>query len=164
MKKIILLGLIFSALTAASQLAVIYPENASVPDSMVLDLVRQIDDAWNSRDVEWFSSLFTDDCDLHYITFGSVIHGKEEVRQYYTKSFQNKTPEIMHLTTPGEIIWLSKELVMGTGYTRIVSDPGDGSPQKLIYFHNGMMIFRVTAEGLKVQLFRVWTEEPRAEP
>ncbi len=164
MKKFFLPALLVACLQAAGQVSVIYPESAAVPDSVLLDLVRQIDDAWNARDIDWFSSLFTDDCNLNYITFGSVIRGREEVREYYGKSFQKKTPDIKHLTTPEEIIWLSSDLVLGTGFTNIVSDPGDGSEPRLIYHHNGLMVFRVTPEGMKVQMLRAWTEKPGSEP
>jgi uncharacterized protein (TIGR02246 family) len=164
MKRLILFAILSAAMHTNGQVNVVYPESAAVPDSVLLDLVRQVDDAWNSRDIEWFSSLFTEDCDIQYITLGRTIQSREGVHGSYSESFKKIPPEVRHLTYPDEIIWLETDLCMGTGHTDIVSLDADGNEQKLLYKHDGLMVFRLTPQGWKVQLIRAWTEIPKAEP
>jgi uncharacterized protein (TIGR02246 family) len=158
MKQFFIILIFSSALTCFSQVnSIQFTNPVMATDSVIIDFVKQIDDAWNSRDLERFTNLFTEDCDINYFTLGYVIKGKDGVRKHYAKSFSKYPPEVKHNTYPKEIIWLTDELCMGTGFTLIVSDPGDGSEPGLMMHHDGIMLFKMTAEGPRVMVMRAWT-------
>lgn len=158
MKQFLIISLLSLALPVFSQVhSIKFTDPVIATDSMIIDCVKQIDDAWNSRDLERFTNLFTEDCDINYFTLGYVMKGKDEVRKHYAKSFSKYPPEVKHNTYPKEIIWLSGDLCLGTGYTLIVSDPGDGSEPVLMMHHDGLMVFKVTDEGPRVMVMRAWT-------
>ena len=160
MKNLILIWIMSLAMNSIGQTTIKFAEPVHASDSLIIDLVKQIDSAWNSRNIDWFAGLFTEDCDIHYITKGWSTRTREGVRGMYGEGFKKRSSDIRHYTHPKEIIWLEKDLCMGTGYTDIVSDPGDGSKPGLLMRHNGFMLFRITDEGPKVQMIRAWTEEP----
>jgi uncharacterized protein (TIGR02246 family) len=159
MKKIFIISLISLSLHGFSQVnSIQFTDPVKATDSVIIDFVKQIDDAWNSRDLERFTNLFTEDCDINYFSLGYAIKGKDEVRKHYAKSFSKYPPEVKHNTYPKEIIWLSDDLCMGTGYTLIESDPGDGTEPVLMMHHDGIMIFKITDEGPRVMVMRAWSK------
>ena len=56
-----------------------------IVDEAILEIVAQLVDAWNKRDMKAFASLFT--LDAHYITGqGRWLKGREAIEQEFSKS------------------------------------------------------------------------------
>lgn len=72
-------------------------------EQTIRGLVQEFDAAWNARDTQLFSSFFTEDGDMHFITLNMRMRGRDEVARTYTEIFSEMAPGSKHLTTLKEI-------------------------------------------------------------
>lgn len=90
--------------------------------------------AWSSHDVEQVLALFTDDCVYEDVTFGVVVHGKEELRAFANGAFAAVPDFKFELTSQfvagsfGAIEWV----MSGTHQRDFPGLPATGKPFSLI--------------------------------
>jgi uncharacterized protein (TIGR02246 family) len=64
------------------------------PPPAVLDLMNRAYDAFNARDVEAVLEVLREDVDWPNVLDGVRLHGREQVRAYWTRQFELIDPQL----------------------------------------------------------------------
>ncbi|MDH4211655.1 MAG: SgcJ/EcaC family oxidoreductase [candidate division WOR-3 bacterium] len=121
-------------------------------------LANDFDKAWNARDAKLFSTFFTMDGDMHFITLNMRMQGRDEVTRAYTKIFSEMAPEIKHKTTAKEIHVLTHDVVLLDTTTDIMTLDAQGQ-EKILRRHTAAGILLKTEEGWRIRASRIWSEQ-----
>jgi uncharacterized protein (TIGR02246 family) len=124
----------------------------------MLELVKEFDGAWNDHDVNRFSSFFTEDTDMHFITLGMRMRGRGEVAQTYTKIFSEIASGVQHKTTLKEIHPITPDVILLDGITDIVQSNEKGT-ETVLRRHTGATVLLRTDAGWRIRAMRIWTEQ-----
>jgi uncharacterized protein (TIGR02246 family) len=123
-----------------------------------LDLAREFDRAWNDRDAQRFSSFFTKDGDMHFITMNMHMRGKDEVAETYMKMFSEMPPELQHRTTVKGIHPVTHDVVLLDGVTDIITSNASGT-ETILRRHTGATVLVRTDAGWRIRAIRIWSEQ-----
>jgi uncharacterized protein (TIGR02246 family) len=121
---------------------------------VIQEFVKEFDDAWNDHDVNRFSSFFTEDTDMHFITLGMRMRGRGEVAQTYTKIFAGVAPGVRHKTALKEMHPITSDVILLDGVTDIAKDD-----ETVLRRHTGATVLLRTDAGWRIRAMRIWTEQ-----
>jgi uncharacterized protein (TIGR02246 family) len=112
--RMVLLVLGFS-LVASVAAAASKPDGTKAAEIAAIQQVREsLDAAYDRRDAGAFSGLFLADADFQWPD-GSLLRDREEIRQYFAKSFAVMPADYRHITTFTRIRFLGPDVAIGDG-------------------------------------------------
>jgi uncharacterized protein (TIGR02246 family) len=124
-------------------------------------LVSEFDAAWNARDARLFSTFFTIDGDMNFITLNMRMRNRDDVARTYTKILSEVLPEIIHKTTINEIHSLTPDVILLDTTTDIMTLDTQGK-EKVLRRHTAAGILLKTEEGWRIRALRIWSEQVSA--
>ncbi len=105
------------------------PDSKQAAEIAAIHQVREdLDAAYDRRDAEAFSSLFLEDGDFQWPT-GALLRDREEIRQYFAKSFASMPVDYRHITTFTRIRFLGPDVAIGDG-TVVIARAGAAENEK----------------------------------
>jgi uncharacterized protein (TIGR02246 family) len=105
------------------------PDGARAAEIAAIQEARKnLDAAYDRRDVEAFSGLFLEDADFQWPN-GALLRGREEIRQYFAKSFATMPADWRHITTFARIRFLGPDVAIGDG-TLVIARAGAAENEK----------------------------------
>lgn len=131
-------------------------ESADDAVSEIRKVWTSLDERWNNRDAERFSTLFSREARFGFVNRGESLNGRGQILQYFSERFPTFAPEIRHRTTVQEIRPISHELAVldgGVDILRLAADEGTG-PTTILTFAIFAVMHRVE-EGWKIRELRV---------
>lgn len=98
---------------------------AHAGDAEIRALWSELDAAWNARDVERFSALYTDDASLLFIDGGQSLEGRVTIHANFSEQFARTPPGLSHHTTLGGIRPVADGIALADGAVEIHrAEPG----------------------------------------
>ena len=89
-----------------------------------MQLAKDFDNAWNSRDAKALASLFTEDGDFQFWT-GQCVEGRDLIEKYYaTQVFPPMPEDFRHSAVIERHRFIKADVVIGDGYADIVGTMG----------------------------------------
>lgn len=130
---------------------------ASTNSMTVAVVVKELDAAWNARDPIRFSNVFTEDGSFQFPVEGVAMHGREEIKKYYTKLFPTLPPNLKHVTAIRDINVISPDILAVDIEVNIYgADPKADSSRISLYHYLGMGLGVRTYSGWHIRLGRVY--------
>jgi uncharacterized protein (TIGR02246 family) len=137
-------------------------QNVGTDVKAIKGFVQSFDAAWNARDAEQFSTFFTDDTDMHFITLGMRMRDKGELVGSYKKIFSELPANVKHMTKIKEIHTIAPGVLFLDGVTNIIAGDAPGG-EVVLRKHTGATILLRTQNGWRIRLMRIWSEPGAAK-
>lgn len=121
-------------------------------------LWSELDDAWNEREAERFSTLFTADAsfELEDPRGGASLAGRAEIRRHFEERFPRFPPELRHSTSVRQVHILGSGLRAVDGKVEILSTADAGSEPALVRSFAIFGVMLQAADGWQIQTLRAY--------
>jgi len=131
---------------------------ASAEGDALAALVQELDAAWNARDADRFSAVFTEDGSFQFPVEGLALRGREDIRRHYAQQFASFPPELRHVTTTGESDAIGPGVVAVDFEVEILgTDPNTGAAQAPVAHYRGLGVGVHTDSGWRIRVARVYS-------
>jgi uncharacterized protein (TIGR02246 family) len=144
------------ATTPAAARAQAAAEDSSA-ESALRTFWSAIDVAWNERDAERFSELFTEDASLEFVDRGVSLEPRTAIHEHFAERFPGFAPDLRHLTTVRDSRVIAPDLRTLDGRVEILRIESDESTAPTVL--RTFSIFAVMArseEGWRVRALRIY--------
>jgi len=99
-----------------------------------MQLAKDFDVAWNTRDAKALAGLFTEDGDFQFWT-GQCVEGRDLIEKYYaTQVFPPMPEDFRHSAVIERHRFIKPDVVIGDGYADIVGTMGTQSFKRHLLF------------------------------
>ena len=137
-------------------------KDADNGDAHARALFAELDAAWNARDAEAFSAVFTEDVSFHFADRGEGFEGRAALFESFAQRFPTFPEELRHVTEVREASGIVPGVVAVDGGVEVlrISDDGEAS------VFRSFSIFALVEEdddGCRVRLIRIWQLPDRAD-
>jgi uncharacterized protein (TIGR02246 family) len=119
-------------------------------------IVKDLDSAYNVRDVEKFCALFAEDAEFQFVVEGEAFHGRDQIRQHFAKQFAIGRPLRHVTTTRGTDPIAPGVLAVDLQVEIFVIDPQASGAQTLLAHYDGMGIGVRGDAGWHIRLVRLY--------
>jgi uncharacterized protein (TIGR02246 family) len=131
------------------------PSPTSADRKALAAIVQEIDAAYNAQDAARFSAVFAEDGNFQFPVEGTVLHGRDEIRQHFAKQFAT-LPPLRHVTTTGEINLIGSGILAVDIQVEILAiDPRTGAAQTLAHY-DGLSLGIRKDSGWRIRLVRLY--------
>ncbi len=130
----------------------------TIDEQAILNLAREFDRVWNNHDAQRFSTFFTDDGDMHFITMKMHMRSKDEVAKTYTKIFSGMPPELIHRSAVKSIQMIADDIMLLDAVTDIIGKNAQGQ-ETVLRRHTGVTVLKREEGGWRIRAMRIWTEQ-----
>jgi len=140
------------------------PNTTSADREALAAVVQELDAAYNAQDAARFSAVFAKDGNFQFPVEGTVLRGRDEIRQHFAKQFAT-LPPLRHVTTTGEIDGIGPGILAVDVQVDIQAiDPKTGAAQTLFHY-DGLGLGIRTDSGWRIRLVRLYpvAKRPAAE-
>jgi uncharacterized protein (TIGR02246 family) len=118
-------------------------------------VVRELDASYGAQDAARFSALFAEDASFQFPVEGTVLRGRDEIRQHFAKQFAT-LPPLRHVTTTGDVDAIGPDLLAVDIQVDIQAiDPKTGAAQTLFHYA-GLGLGIRTDSGWRIRLVRLY--------
>lgn len=103
---------------------------AHAGDAAVRALWSELDAAWNARDVERFSGLYTEASSFVFVDRDQALEGRDAIREHFAVQFPRTPPAFSHHTTIDQTRPVADGIVVADGRVEVRrADPdAQGAP------------------------------------
>jgi uncharacterized protein (TIGR02246 family) len=131
------------------------PSASSADRKALAAVVQELDAAYNAQDAARFSAVFAEDANFQFPVEGTVLRGRDEIRQHFAKQFAT-FPRLRHVTTTGEIDVIGPGILAVDVQVDILAiDPKTGAAQTLFHY-DGLSLGIRTDSGWRIRLVRLY--------
>ena len=118
-------------------------------------VVQELDASYDAQDAARFSAVFAEDANFQFPVEGTVMHGRDEIRQHFAGQFATHPP-LRHVTTTGEIDVISPGILAVDIHVNILAiDPRTGAA-KTLFHYDGLGLGIRTDSGWRIRLVRLY--------
>lgn len=111
---------------------------AALPEPVESAALRAVwstlDAAWNQRDVQRFSSLFTDDGSFVFVDRDDWLGGREAIQERFAVQFPKTPPDLRHLTEVQRYRMIAPDVAAIDGTVAVLRPVDDAEPAILRSF------------------------------
>lgn len=156
-------------LRKAAVLAVVLVSLASAPGASpageaapsaaerVAALWAAVDAAWNERDAEKFTSLFTNAASFRFVDRRDSLEGRVAILERFSKQFPETPPNLRHHTVVRDVRQVSNDVVTMDGTVEIVRRaPGTGAEQTVIRSFAIFAMMLPGIDGWRISVLRIY--------
>lgn len=117
---------------------------------------ERLDAAWNARDAERFSALFTEGVSFAFVDRGEAFAGNAALHRHFAERFPQFPSNLRHLTRAHDTRPLAPGILAVDGRVEILDVGADGNaaPRRLRLFSIFAILVRGD-EGWKIDLMRI---------
>jgi uncharacterized protein (TIGR02246 family) len=128
-------------------------------DAKVLAVWAEIDAAWNARDVERFSELYTEDSSFLFVDRRQGLEGRDAIHANFAAQFPRTPPELSHRTTISDTRTITDGVMTADGVVEILQTlPGSDQPELIRTFAIFALMRQVDGEW-RIDALRVYRME-----
>lgn len=128
-------------------------------DAGVLATWAEIDAAWNARDAERFSGLYTEDSSFLFVDRRQRFEGRDAIHANFSAQFPRMPPELSHRTTISDTRTVTDGVMTADGVVEILQTvPGSGEPALIRTFAIFALMRQVDDEW-RIDALRVYLME-----
>jgi uncharacterized protein (TIGR02246 family) len=121
----------------------------------LLQLVADLDDAWNNRDARAFAALFEEDADFQFHT-GLCVPGRAAIEGFWAEEvFAFLSEPMRHVTTPRRIRFVTDDVAIGDGQLTIAHVAEEQEQQHVHLQTEGTMLAVRRDDGWRISAIRL---------
>lgn len=144
------------ALCALCTLLAVFAHGAA-PDAGVRAAWSALDAAWNDRDADRFSVLFTTGASFEFVDRGEALNSREAIRASFARRFPGFAPDLRHRTTVRDMHALADGVAAIDGTVDILRKGAYGEPDFTILKHYAIFaVMRRVEAQWNIELLRVY--------
>jgi len=137
----------------------IAPAQAVEPadSAAVKALWSSLDWAWNARDAEKFSRIFTEDVSFEFVDRGQALDSRTAVLEHFTERFPGFAPELRHRTNIRQTLSIAPDVFGADGIVEIQRMATDAGVVPVVL--RTFAVFAVMAreaDGLRIRTLRIY--------
>ncbi len=138
------------AATAGTQIVgSITPQEART----IVSIAGQVDTLWNARKAAEIAALYAPDATLEMVDRKTGAQGRQDILEYFARSFATLDPAMRHRTGIDRITVLAPDVVVANGHAWLERASGDAAPTPVRFFNTTTVVVR-GAEGWRIRMIR----------
>ena len=131
------------------------PSATSADREALAAVVQELDAAYNAQDAARFSAVFAEDGNFQFPVEGTVLRGRNEIRQHFAKQFATNPP-LRHVTTTGEIDVIGPGILAVDVQVDIQAIAAKTGAAQTLFHYDGLGLGIQTDSGWRIRLVRLY--------
>lgn len=122
----------------------------------LMQVARDADARWNARDAEGMAALYDEQASMRFHGRDVAIESRAAVREYFTASFAQLEPGLVHRSDVLQLTLQSDDVVLADNAVRVMRPGADGSNTTLREFSTITVLARQSDGSWKIRGIRVF--------
>jgi uncharacterized protein (TIGR02246 family) len=122
----------------------------------LMQVALDADARWNARDAEGMAALYDEQASMRFQGREATIESRAAVREYFTASFAQLEPGLVHRSDVLQLTMQSDDVVLADNAVRVLRPAADGGSTTLREFSTVTVLARQADGSWKIRGIRVF--------